>query len=341
MPRKSNRATFVPAIRRGSLAGILLLLIVGALYSQDPPPQRPKGENKRATSKDGRKSTIFGVDVNLIVLNTAVHDQAGKFVEGLRKEDFAVYEDRVQQKIESFKQEDLPVSLGILLDTSGSMKRKMDAVGKAALLLVQSSNPEDEVFIITFNTDVELLEDYTSDIDDLKEALDNVTVGGGTALYDAVHLGVEKAQKGRKLKKAVVVITDGEDRDSTYKLDQVLDKIKESDVQVHTIGLLDPEERQGLFGGRYGKSAQKTARQALERLAEETAGKAVFPKQISEVNEIVQAIAHELRNQYSIGYISSNERKDGTWRSVKVTVNRPGSAKYKVRARSGYFAPKS
>ena len=338
MPTKSNPS------RRGGLlrvAGALLAALLwaaGSLYPQGRPAQRPKAGEAEAGAKSGRKPS-FGVDVNLVIMNTAVVDPQGRFINGLGKEDFAVYEDRVLQKIESFKQEDIPISLGIVMDTSGSMKRKIQAVGQAALLLVQSSNPEDEIFIVTFNTDVELLEDYTSDLDDLKEALDNVTVGGGTALYDAVFLGVEKAQKGRKLKKAVVLISDGEDRDSRYKLEEVLDKIKEADVQVHAIGLLDPEEKPGLFGGIFNKSRQKSARQVLEKIAEETGGKAIFPQDVSQVNEIIKSIAHELRNQYSIGYLSSNDRKDGTWRAVRVTLTRP-DAKHKVRTRAGYYAPK-
>ncbi|MBI1745505.1 MAG: VWA domain-containing protein [Acidobacteria bacterium] len=340
MRRKSSHRSLVDLARVLLAVFISMLLVSGAISSQARRSRPPRDEDKAASAKAARRPATFGVDVNLVVLNTSVFDQGGKFVSGLRKQDFSVFEDRVEQKIDSFKQEDLPVSMGILLDTSGSMKSKMEAVGKAALLLVQASNPEDEVFIITFNSEAELLEDYTSDIDDLKEALDNITVGGGTALFDAVQLGVEKAQKGRKLKKAIVVITDGEDKDSRYTLKQVLDKIKESDVQVHTIGLLDPEEKRGLFEGIFNKSEREKARGALEKLAEETGGKSVFPRQTSEVKAIVESIAHELRNQYSIGYFSSNERKDGAWRAVKVAVNGQNGGRYKVRTRSGYYAPK-
>ncbi len=290
--------------------------------------------------EEGKKRATIGVEVNLVVLHTTVLDRSGQFVNGLKKEEFRVFEDRVEQQISLFKQEDVPITLGLVIDTSGSMRNKIDPVIQSALLFVKASNPEDEVFLIGFNTEATLVEDFTNDIDDLEESLNNMIVGGGTALYDALYLAVRKAQEGRMQKRAIIVISDGEDRDSYYKLEEVLDKIRESDVQVYAVGFLDPEEERGLFEGLFSKSKREKAKEVLTRAAEETGGKAVFPRSISELDGIVSTIAHELRNQYSIGYISSNQAKDGTWRTVRVMLNRPDAKNYKVRARSGYYAPK-
>jgi VWFA-related protein len=346
-PRAEGRG---PRAAKSAFLSLLLLILLVAMAAGpahvqgQASRQKARGataKGKAAAEEKARdKKTVFGVDVNLVLLHTSVFDKAGKFVEGLRKEDFSVYEDRVQQTITTFNQEDLPVTIGLLIDTSGSMKNKIDAVTKAALLLVQASNPQDEAFIISFNTEATLLEEFTNDINDLKESLDNILVGGGTALYDAIYLGVKKAQEGHKQKKALVVITDGEDRDSQYKLSEVIDKIRESDVQVYTIGFLEPERKEGLFESRSNRKIRNKARADLELVAEETGGKSVFPQQISEVNEVVKTIAHELRNQYSIGYYSTNQKKDGSWRPVRVTLRPELAAKYKVRARSGYYAPK-
>ena len=234
----------------------------------------------------------------------------------------------------------MPFSLGILIDLSGSMRNKIDQVTKAALAFIRASNPEDQVFLIGFNEQVELIQDFTSDIDEIADALDNTIVAGGTALYDAVYLGVQKAHIGVRPKKAIVVITDGEDRDSYYKLDEMVAKVQESDVQVYCVGFLNQIPDKGLFG-RWSKSVPEKAHDALQRISEETGAKAFFPQKVSEINAIVAEIAHELRNQYSIGYLSSNTARDGSWRRVKIALEPGNASAYNVRYRRGYFAPKT
>jgi Ca-activated chloride channel family protein len=297
------------------------------------------GSSPPETGGEKQKGYTIGVSVDLVVIHTAVHDKAGRFVDGLKKEDFKLFEDGAEQTITSFSQEDVPVSLGVLIDLSGSMRNKIDLVTKAALAFVRASNPEDQVFLIGFNDEVELLQDYTNDIDEIEEALDNTIVTGGTAVYDAIYLGVQKAQGGVKPKKSIVVISDGEDRDSYYKLDELISKVQESDVQVFTVGYLNPAPDKGLFG-RWSKSPQQKAREALQRIAEETGGKSYFPQKIADLPNIVSEIAHELRNQYSIGYVSSNTARDGSYRRVRVTSASNSKAGYQVRHRRGYFAPK-
>jgi VWFA-related protein len=302
-------------------------------------PSKPELET-RGPTQDPKRDFTIGVNVDLVVLHTSVYDKTGHFVGGLKKEAFKLFEDGVSQNITSFSQEDVPVSLGILLDTSGSMRRKIDLVTKSALAFVKASNPEDQVFLIGFNEAAELLEDYTSDLDLIADALDNIIVTGGTALYDAIYLGVQKAQAGAKPKRAIVVISDGEDKDSYYKLEELVAKVQESDVQVYCVGFMEPTPDKGLFG-RFSKSGPEKARDALKRISEETGGKSYFPEKIPEIQSIVAEIAHELRNQYSIGFFSSNPARDGSWRRVRVILEGAANSGYLVRARTGYFAPKA
>jgi VWFA-related protein len=300
---------------------------------------KPELESKSPQGQP-QKNFRIGVNVDLVVVHTSVVDKNSQFVSGLKKENFKVFEDGVGQNIVSFSQEDVPVTLGIVLDTSGSMRSKFDNVTKAALAFIRASNSDDEVFLIGFNDQVELLEDFTNDLDTITDSLNNTVVTGGTALWDAIYLSVQKAQGGSKPKKAIIVVTDGEDRDSYYKLDEMVAKVQESDVQVYSVGFLNEMPDKGLFG-HWSKSEPEKAHDALERISEETGAKAFFPKDVSEIHTIVSQIAYELRNQYSISYISSNGARDGTWRRVRVALDSPTASNLRVRCRSGYFAPKS
>ncbi len=300
-------------------------------------PELPAPQSQQKSQKDFK----IGVNVDLVVIHTTVVDKNGKFISGLKKENFKLFEDSVAQNIVSFSQEDVPVSMGIVIDTSGSMRNKFDDVTKAALALMRASNPDDEVFLIGFNEEVQLVEDYTNDVDLINDDLNNTVVTGGTALWDAIYLSVQKAQSGSKPKKAVIVITDGEDRDSYYKLDELVSKVQESDVQIYSIGFLNAIPEKGLFG-HWTKSTPERAQDALKQISEDTGAKAFFPKGINEMGAIVAEIAHELRSQYSIGYNSSNPARDGNFRRVKISLE-PSSigAANHVRYRRGYFAPKT
>ena len=339
---------FLPLVLLGSGTN----LYVGRTLAQEP--EKPRSEERRKQAKPEleskspqqpptpkQKGFTIGVNVDLVVIHTSVYDKNGHFVGGLKKDNFKLFEDGIAQSIGMFSQEDVPISLGIILDTSGSMRTKIELVNKAALAFIRASNPEDQVFLVGFNDQAELLEDYTSDIDLITDALDNIIVTGGTALYDAIYLGVQKAQNGVKPKKAIVVITDGEDRDSYYKLDELVAKVQESDVQIYCVGFLNQIPDKGLFG-RWSKSVPEKAHDALMRISEETGAKAFFPQKIAEIGNIVSEIAHELRNQYSIGYLSSNTARDGTYRRVKIALDPPSvSSANHIRCRRGYFAPKA
>jgi len=325
-----------------------LLAFAPAFPRQTPPPAKKAAQDERkrpdkpeleSKSPQAGKDFKIGVNVDLVVVHTTVVDKNGQFVSGLKKESFKLYEDGAVQGIVSFSQEDVPVSLGIVIDTSGSMRNKFDNVTKAALAFIRASNPDDEVFLIGFNDEVELLEDYTNDIELIADDLNNTVVTGGTALWDAIYLSVQKAQSGSKAKKALVVISDGEDRDSYYKLDEMVAKVQESDVQVYSIGFLNEVADKGLFG-HWTKTEPEKAHDALQRISDETGGKAFFPKDIKEIHNIVSQIAYELRNQYSISYTSTNTARDGTWRRLKVTLDSPAGSGWRLRYRNGYFAAK-
>lgn len=296
-------------------------------------------QNLLSTQEPGREQSGYkvGVKVDLVMMYTSVFDKNGHFISGLKKEDFNLYEDGVPQEIAYFSQEDTPVSLGIILDLSGSMMGRMEQVNRAARAFIEASNPSDEVFLIGFNDEVELLQPFTSDIDEISDALENAIVTGDTALYDAIYLGVQEAHKGKKSKKAVVVITDGIDRMSTYTLNELVSFVQESDVQIYSIFLNELPDK-GLFG-RWRKTEPERALDALKRISQESGGKVHIPSKDNTIHDIVADIASELRSQYSIGYFSSNEKSDGSWRRVVIKLNSDISNP-QLRYRRGYYAPK-
>ncbi|MDR0842850.1 MAG: VWA domain-containing protein [Acidobacteriota bacterium] len=287
--------------------------------------------------EDGLPGFRVGVKVDLVSLYASVVDKDNHFAPGLDKSRFRILEDGVEQTIESFSQEDVPVSMGILLDLSGSMLGKIGQVNRAALAFIQAGNPDDEFFLIGFNDEVELLQDYTDDHDEIQDALENTVVAGKTHLYDAIYLGVEKAHKGTNPKRTAVVITDGNDDTSFYRLKELVAKIQESDVQVFCIGFLDEVPKKNIFG-RWSSSEAKKYYDALVSISEETGGKAFFPRDATETHGIVAEIARDLRSQYSFGYISSNSTRDGAFRKVKIELAGKKSD-LQIRHRRGYFAP--
>lgn len=349
MPRNYKRFKLSMAARLCAISMLFLYPYSIDTYCQnnEEPAEREsskrvKPELEQGTFSDSSEQQGYkiGVNVDLVLMYATVFDKDGHFVSGLKQEDFRIFEDGVNQTILSFAQEDVPVSMGILLDLSGSMRGKIDQVNKAALAFIRASNRQDQVFLIGFNEEVELLQDFTSDIDEITDALENIVVMGSTAIYDAVYLGVQKAHTGSKPKKAVVMITDAMDRESYYSLDQLVSKVQESDVQVFVVGFMDPIKKKSLFSS-WKKSDAEKARDAVTRIADETGGRAFFPSQVDEIHDIVAEIANELRNQYSIGYFSSNGARDGSFRRVKIELSGAKAAESRLRYRRGYFAPKA
>ena len=267
-----------------------------------------------------------------MVLHTTVNDDRGKFVDGLTQDNFRVYEDKVEQKLSIFKREDIPVSMGLVIDNSGSMRDKRPRVNEAALTLVQSSNPQDEAFVVNFNDDfyLDLDKDFSSSIPELKEALERIDSRGSTALYDAIIGSLDHLKKGAKEKKVLLIVTDGEDNTSRNSLEKTLREIQKTSTVIYTIGLL----------GQENKRSAKNAKKALTEIAAASGGLAFFPENVDDVHAICEQVAHDIRHQYTLAYYPSNGMKDGTYRTVHVDVIPPrGHGKLVARTRNGYYAP--
>jgi len=299
-----------------------------------PPGQQPgqqtgqiPGSEVGTVTKNGDRYT-FRSQVNEVTLSAVVLDSRRHLVTNLAETNFAVYEDNQPQKITFFKRQDIPVSIGIVVDNSGSMRTKRAAVTKAVLNLIQASNPQDEVFVVNFNDDPYLDQDFTNQISPLREALDRVDSRGGTALYDAVIASADHLAKGaKKEKKVLLVITDGVDNESRESLESAIRKVQDDNgPTIYTIGILGDEP--GI----------KRARRALQSLSDQTGGVAFFPRDLMEVDEISQEVARDIRNQYTLTYKPTNPRSNGGYRKVKVEARAPGYKDLQVRTRDGYFA---
>jgi Ca-activated chloride channel family protein len=271
---------------------------------------------------------VFKKDVEEVTLDATVVDDKNRLVTTLDRNAFTVFEDGQPQKITSFLRLDIPVALGILIDNSGSMRDKRPAVNQAALNLVRASNPQDEVFIVNYNDEYYLDQDYTSNIDLLREALEKIESRGGTAMYDAIVASAEHVKKNARLQKRVLlVVTDGEDNASRESLEQTVRLLQDEEgPTVYTIGILGTDRK------------MKRAKRALANLAEQTGGVAFFPRDLGEVDAISRAIARDIRNQYRIVYRPATPKSRGTFRNVKVEAQAPGYKRLQVRTRSGYYA---
>jgi VWFA-related protein len=274
---------------------------------------------------------IFRADTRLVVCHTTVVDKSGHLVTNLSQDAFTVMENGVPQSVKVFRREDVPVSMGLIIDNSGSMRDKRSKVEAAALALVRDSNPDDEVFIVNFNDEAFLDnphgKDFTTNIKEMEEALTRIDSRGGTAMRDAIRMSIDHVkEKAHKDKKVLVVVTDGNDNSSVVSLENLVKASQQSEVLVYGVGLLGDEER---------REAQR-AQRALKALAEATGGEVFFPKDVADVDKIAHQVARDIRNQYTIEYSPSNTAMDGTFRQIKIAVKAPGNPS--VRTRSGYYA---
>ena len=279
----------------------------------------------------GNNAYSVSVNVELVQLPVSVLDKYGFPVRGLREQDFAVYEDKVLQDITLFKQEDIPLSVVLVVDTSSSMFNKLRRVNSAALTFVRESNPEDETAIVTFGSTVRLDQPFTANTNELRQTLAGIVPNGYTALYDAVFQAAEYLKGvGSQEKKVLLIISDGEDNRSKYRLKEVLEVIRESKIIVYSIGLLKD------FSYSPYVTYADDGKRALKQLAEVTGGAAFFPNGVDQVEQVCERIARDLRNQYTIGYKPRNEKLDGSWRKVIVRVNPSQTVpKVKVRTKQG------
>ena len=345
-----NRSTF----RITPPALTLALLSVLAIYkadAQDPPrppepkqtPQQKDARDKKSERSQGAqadvqtvdKDGVIKVETDMVLLDVTVIDQNNTPVMNLKKEDFSVHEDKVKQTIESVSREEVPVSFGMVIDTSGSMKSKLQSVSDATVLLIKQMRRDDEAFVASFKAEAELVQEFTDDRRELEDAIGDLYTSGGTALLDAIIATADYAQdKGKRRRKALVVISDGYEKNSSSKEKEVLEAIKEDEVQVYLVGFIDEDEEKGLFG----KSPAKKAKELLSRIADDSGGRAYFPKDISEIPAIAAQISKDLRTQYVVSYYPANDKRDGAFRTIQVSVNQAGGRKLIARARRGYYA---
>jgi len=299
-----------------SSVAALSLLTSCVVWAQNPSPTP-------ATSEE----PTFTVGTRLVVLPVSVLNKDGKLVTDLQQKSFKVFENGIEQPIKIFRREDVPISLGIIIDNSGSMREKRQKVEAASLDLVRASNPQDEVFIVNFNDDAFLDVPLTSDIKKMEEGVARIDSRGGTAMRDSIDMSMTYLKKeGHRQKKVLLVITDGNDNASNISLEKLVNRAQQNEVLVYSIGLLNEEERR----------EARLAKRALDSITRDSGGLAFYPKGTADVDAIALQVAHEIRNQYTIAYSPTVQEMDGSFRQIKVTVNGPGHPL--VRTRTGYYA---
>jgi VWFA-related protein len=260
-----------------------------------------------------------------VIVHATVVDEKNRLVTNLAKDDFSVFENEQPQQIRMFRREDFPVAMGILIDNSGSMREKRDEVNKAALNLVRSSNPDDQVFVVNFSDEPILDQDFTSDIRKLQVALEHVEARGGTALYDAIVAASDYLGKSPLQRKVLFVVTDGEDDASQQSLEEAAQRVQqENGPTVYCIGLL-------------GQEKNRKAKRALETFSLRTGGIAFFPPTLDQVDEISRSVAHDIRNQYTISYVPTTPKTVGGYRTIRVEAHARPYKKLTARTRSGYY----
>jgi Ca-activated chloride channel family protein len=321
MPVKLMKRHFA---RTCHLFSILLLIVLPcAALSQ---------QNSQATPSHPDGYTIR-TNVDLVVLRATVRDRKGAPVAGLGKEDFQVFEDKVAQQIESFSHEDVPVTVGLVIDNSGSMRSKRSDVINAALAFARSSNPEDQVFVVNFNEHVSMglpgNVPFTGNQQQLETALSRNKADGLTALYDAVAVALEQLKKGKWDKKVLIVISDGGDNASRHKLAEILSMVNQSSAIIYAMGIFDAND-------------DDRNPRVLKQLSRISGGESFFPESLEEILPICEQIAHDIRNQYTISYAPANRRPDGTYRAIEVKARNTSSrGRLTVSTRPGYSAPLS
>lgn len=275
----------------------------------------------------GQDDPVFRSDTRLVVLNATVVDTKGNLVTDLPRAAFKVFENNVEQPLKFFRREDVPISLGVIVDNSGSMRLRRNKVESAAMQMVKASNRQDEVFIVNFNDDAFLDVDFTGDIKKMEDGLTRIDARGGTAMYDAINMSIDHLKaKAKRDKKVLMLITDGADTASKTSLEKLISQAHASDAVIYAIALLNDEIPR----------ESKKAKRALETIAKATGGLCFFPKSMEEVDALALEVAKEIRNQYVIGYTPTVQELDGTFRTIRVTASGPNRPT--VRTRSGYYA---
>ena len=304
---------------------VLFVAALTCLLALPDSKAHPKIEGK-ADDNAPQKGPVFRTGVDLVVIRAAVTDPLNRYVVGLEKQHFKVFDNKVEQTITHFSNDNAPLSVGLIFDVSGSMADNLMAAKNSVVRFLEQGTLQDEYFLVTFNERAALIQDFTPKSEDIRNRIGMVSARGRTALYDAIYAGLQKLSEAHHDKKALVVITDGEDNSSRYTFSDVKEFAKESDAQIYVIG------EKGDLG--YGRSI-------ISEIVSLTGGRAFFPSSLKQIDYYCDLIQTELRNQYVLGYTPNNGLHDGKWRKVKVRLDPPeGLPKLTVRAKEGYFAPK-
>jgi Ca-activated chloride channel family protein len=314
---------------RRAAGAVLALLAIGAA------PLLLAGGPQVPAPPPGQAAPTFRSGVDLVALNVTVTDPSNRYLTDLTADEFLVYEDSVKQSVAYFSRTNLSLSVALLLDSSASMDDKMRTTQEAASGFVQSLRPEDQAEVIDFDSRVTVLAPFTSSKPDLEKAIASVVAGGSTSLYTAVYIALRELKKTESRgtedlrRRAVIVLSDGEDTSSLVAYDEVLEAAKRSETAIYAIGIRSKDAN--AFGKGYGQ-----ADYALRQLTTQTGGRVFFPSSVDELKTIYALIAQELSSQYLVGYTSTNPKRDGGWRRLNVRATRPGAT---ARTRMGYYAP--
>jgi Ca-activated chloride channel family protein len=327
---------------------LILFLTLALLYSswlpaaqssaltpaqQDAGP-RSQDVNKLVPGALIKPSQVLHVDVELTLLNVVVTDPYNRLIIGLDPDNFRVFEDKVEQEIINFSSEDVPISIGVIFDCSGSMSNKLGKAREASIEFFKTANPEDEFFLVTFNERAELTSSFTNSVEDLQSRLMFTSSKGRTALFDAIYLGLSQMRSARNAKRAMLILSDGGDNHSRYQESDIKRRVKEADTQLYAIGIFDP------LGYRSRTIEELNGPSLLSEITEMTGGRVFAVENLNELPDVATKIGLELRNQYVLGYRSSNKAHDGRWRKIKIKMRAPrGLPPLSVYSKTGYYSP--
>ena len=334
LPMITRLRRWAPLGGSGAVAIALLIAIpVWGQKSDTATPEKEQGAQVTVRTPSIHV-TPLQVDVNMVVVNVTVTDSFDRIVTGLDQENFQVYDEKVEQKIVAFSEEDAPISVGMVFDCSGSMGDKIQKSKEAALQFFKTSNPQDEFMLVSFSDQPDLVSAFTAKYESLQDRLLTVKSGGRTALLDAIYLGLSQMKKATTNRRALLVISDGGDNHSRYTENDVKRAVKESDVQIYAVGIFEP------MASRARTAEEAEGPSLLAELAEVSGGRLFSVEDTNELPDIAEKISIELRNQYVLGYKPSNLIRDGRWRRIRVKLNPPkGLPPLQVYARTGYYAP--
>jgi Ca-activated chloride channel family protein len=283
-----------------------------------------------------KASTAFRADSTLVLVPVSVTDPSNRYVLGLDKEDFRIFEDDVEQRVTHFSNEDAPLSIGLLVDTSGSMGAKLDTSRRAVVEFLKTLNAADEALLVEFSDQADLAVAWTGEAGVIERKMASATSGGLTAMLDAVHIGLQEMKRAKNPRKALLIISDGGDNNSKYKSSQIADLVREADVQIYAMGVFEPS----LSFGLGLSTAEMDGPRLLSTIAEQTGGRALAASNLRELPGIAERIGIELRNQYVLAYSPQNQSRDGKYRKIQVKLQQPKALpQLKAHWRLGYYAP--